>query len=83
MHKAKNNMLFSHTVLTALLSICEPSLLSFPASRQFLISHNDGMSPVSVQFSSSLDFLHIMSSCLDVVFYFFYFFHTFITESER
>lgn len=65
-------------MLTALLSTREPSLLSFLAARQFLISHNDGMSPTSVQFISSLDFLHTMSSSLNV-----FFKHSLLSQSDE
>ena len=67
----------------------ERSLLSFPAARQFLISHNVRMSPSSIQFQLQFRFffffffyLHLKSSSVDVVFFFF-FFLTLIIESEQ
>lgn len=66
--------------MTALLSVGEHSLLQ--AARHFLISHNVRMSPLSVQFSSNLDFFffHLMSSSLDDVVFFL---SSLIIESEE
>ena len=68
----------------------ERSLLSFPAARQFLISHNVRMSPSSIQFQLQFrlfffSFLFAPNEfqCGCCFFFFFFFFFTLIIESEQ